>query len=201
MDEKKIKMELSESEELIWYGHPKRRLFTKDERIRMPVSALLVTVFAVYWLLRQDVSVLMLFLVYLALLLVVYNTLVRFLIKIVQRNRTFYALTDERVLIFLVDKDKECKKTAETEIKNLSASVVVNNKDSTGSILFSEKKTIDMLPLKIGNNWPYIFGRPLMVFFDIEDPEKIHRIYKDLRKRIGIDIPESIEKPFSIYDE
>jgi len=205
MNEDLIKTELRDGEKLIWQGKPAKRFLTKHEMIRVPVSTVLVVAFAIYWFSREDVSSTMIIVAALALLYVSYNIFVTLLIKNNRRKRTIYALTDSRLLFILADKNDKVLKSAEIEIAKIAASAVDMNKDGTGSLLFSEKKSVDTFPLRAGNNWTNRKGIFLSaaVFFDIEDPEEVLTEYREIHKETKITDNSSSEgeKAFSKYDE
>ena len=201
MDENSILEHLEPDEKLLWSGSPEKRIFTKHELLRIPVSTVLIIAFAAYWIFRQDVSNLMLAVVAAALSVVFYNTFGKLALKAIHRKRTFYLLTENRVIIILANKTGECKKTAQTYINDLVSSAIALNRDGTGSILFSEYKTTDTLPLKIGDNWPALFGHPMTAFFDIKKPEDVYLLYKNAKKILLAVSGETGTRPLSIYDE
>jgi len=204
MNENLIKAELHEGEKLLWHGMPANRFFTKAELLRVPFSAVLIAAFIIYWSTRKEVNAIMYVIIILTLLYVVYTTFATLFIKNSRRKRTLYAITDTRLLFILADKNDNLLKKSEFDIAKLSNSAIDINKDGTGSLLFSDNKTVDMYPLKSGNNWANRPGGAFTsrVFFDIDAPEDVLKIYKEIHSECHRnDAVSSEDKMFSKYDE
>ncbi len=196
-----LKRELKEDEQLLWSGKPTKKFVTKNELIRIPASLLLIGFFAYYWLTKAEVGTLMEIFAIAATLYVIYTTVVKLFIKQGQRERTYYGLTDSRILMILVKKDGSRKKIAPVSLSSLKSCTVSPNKDGTGSLLFSEGKFADPRILNSANNWS---NYPLPVptaFFDIENPEAVKKQFQELVKESVSESGEATENSFSKYDE
>jgi len=203
MNEDLIRNELGDGEKLMWQGRPANRFLTKHELYRVPVSALLIVAFIIYWFARSDTNTTMVLIMVAALLYVSYSTLSALFIKYSRRKRTGYAMTDSRLIFILADKDGNLKESASVEIAKFFSNALDLNKDGTGSILFSEKKPVDMLPLRTGSNWSTRFkvSFATAAFFDIDRPEDVLNTYKEVYGEAHKNEEKPADKPFSKYDE
>ena len=203
MNEETIRKELSDGEQLVWWGVPTKKIMTKSERLRLPFSTLLIVVFAVYWFMNNEgIEPVMIAIVTAALAFVFYSTVVKLTVKNDRRKRTLYALTGSRLIFMLMDKKTGLRRrTADIDIAKLNGWAVDLNKDGTGTILFSEQKEVSMLPLKVGGNWTANPIAPLMAFFDITEPEEVLRMFKEVRKKNAVETETGDSKTFNKYDE
>ena len=205
MNEESIKQELNEEENLILSTKPERKLFTKNELIRIPISFVLIGGFLVYYhfFAQIDAKVNALTIA-IAAVFILYNVVIKTTIKAIKRNRTTYVLTDKRVIFLLSDRKGNKKRSVSFKISDIISCSVAMNKDGTGSVIFSETKETVTYPLKEGNNWIPYPGGVAPFFFDIVNPEEVRDRFLDIKQTYVKQVRESndlVDRPFSKFDE
>ena len=205
MNKEKISTELDNDEKIIWSGGPGRRIFTKNEIIRNPVSFLVIFGFLVYYIFFAAIDdTLLITTLLIAAVFIVYNVVIKTVIKTVRRNKTIYALTDKHILFLLTANKKERQKSVHLSLNEIKDSTIVKNRDGTGSIVFSLSAEFDLYPIKTGANWGTYPNSVAPVFFDITDPESVKQQFDELKQALPVKTKnksEVSEKPFNKYDD
>ncbi|MCL1830826.1 MAG: hypothetical protein FWG21_05290 [Oscillospiraceae bacterium] len=202
MNEQLINEQLRADEEVVFSATPEKKLFTRNELIRIPISFFLIGIFIVYYCFFAEIdTTVLLITLAVAIAFIVYNTVIKTYIKTAKRRNTIYVITCRRILFILSNGKGKLKKCITFNISGITASAIDMNKDETGSVLFSETREIETYPLKIGNNWISYPGGVVPIFFDILDPTQANDTYIELKQRLSPQQSESNDELFSMYDE
>lgn len=202
MNEEKLKELLGEDEKIIFSASPTKKLYTKNELIRLPISILLIGGFLIYYYFFATIDPMVLALtIAVGLVFIIYNGIVKTILKANKRKNTFYYLTDKNVFFILTKANGEIKKSKSFKVTDFPSVSVVMNKDETGSLLFSETREIENYPLRIGDNWISYPGGVVPFFFDITNPNEAKEKFLEVKKSYVTEQEELGDKPFSKFDQ
>ena len=197
-----ITKELQDDEDILYSGSPVRKLYTPNELIRIPLSFLLIAGFLVYYIFFATIDPKVLALtIAIGVVYVIYNVVVKTILKTLARKQTVYIITGKRLLFVRMDGKGTIKKTVSLKISDIASCSVFMNKDNTGSVIFSASKDPETYPLKIGNNWINYPGGVVPIFFDITDYEEAKTVYNEIRQQYITETEDTDGKPFSKYDD
>lgn len=178
-----IKDELIKDEEILWYGQPNSKvLFSVADIFLIPFS-LLWGGFAMFWEITAIThrAPLLFCLFGIPFVFVgIYIIFGRFIYKSVRKKNTYYAVTNQRILII----NKLINKSLQAEfIQHIPCIDKSVRSSGIGTIKFGNS------PLFIGmygNSGMEFFGsryrKDVPAFYDIEDTEKVYRLVNELRK-------------------
>jgi len=202
MNEEFVKELLGEDEDLFFTATPTRKLFTKNELIRIPISFGLIGAFLIYYYFFATIDPKVVVLtISVAVVFILYNALIKTVIKLVKRNHTIYYITSRNVGFILTDSKGRIKKNLAFKISDVVSCTVVMNKDDTGNVLFSETKQPESYQIKIGNNWISHPSGVVPIFFDITNANEAEEIFSRIRQSIKREKATIDNMSFSKYDE
>ena len=131
-----LENQLRGDEKLLWEGRPKREIiFTSKDAYVIPFI-LLWFGFAIFWegtAIAMGAPLFMKLWGILFVLVSIYIVIGRFFIEAWQRNRTFYGVTNERIIIAVGGANK---KTTSINLNNLPEITLKENKNGTGTVIF-----------------------------------------------------------------
>ncbi|EKQ50979.1 MULTISPECIES: hypothetical protein [unclassified Clostridium] len=106
----------------------------------------------------------------------------RFKIEREEKEKTLYAVTDKRILIFKVTKREEVVRKYINEIKNIDISI---SNDGIGTIRFGEiplhTRMSDATGIKSTLDY---FGEGIPTFYDIPDAKKVYELVNSLKNEM-----------------
>lgn len=187
--------DLSPGERVLWHGQPDPSvLFAKADRFFVPFS-LLWGGFAFFWegsviasLLRgEDRSgnggSLWLFVLFGAAFVVMglYIVAGRFIYKRVKKKRTFYVVTDRRVLTLTTLWGRHLSAAFIDRLPSLQKST---DSGGVGTVHFGEARGWETYYENTGMDF-MSGGRegPVIAFYDIHDPDTVYRLVNEIRER------------------
>jgi hypothetical protein len=182
--EQALRPELSPGERLIWSGAPRQGLrFRVNDILLIPFS-LLWGGFAFFW----EYSVLTtahapFFFALWGIPFVLVGTYIiggRFFLDSYLRARTFYGLTDQRVLIVNGLMSRE---VTALQLRTLAEVSFRERSDGSGSITFGSGNS--MYAMWSGTWWPGMSKKMAPAFDLIDDVRKVQSLIKDAQNRIG----------------
>lgn len=175
--------ELNPGERIYWSGQPQQGLLLRPGDIFLIPFSLMWGGFAIFW---ESMAVAggapFLFALWGVpfVLIGLYMIAGRFIYDIFQRQITYYALTDERVIIISGLYNRNVKSI---QLKNLSEVNLLMKSDGRGTITFGA--TPPMAWLSSGSGWPTSSRYPLPPSFErVEDARSIYQLLKRLQKEI-----------------
>ena len=93
---------LDKNETIVLKTAPTKKLFTRNELIRLPISFSVIAIFLVYYCFFSNIDTNVLYLTLtVATIFIVYNVVIKTIIKAQNRSRTQYILTDKRIFFIL----------------------------------------------------------------------------------------------------
>lgn len=190
MIEEQFRNDLANGEYIVWAGQPVPKLINRSDIFLIPFS-IIISGFAIFWEImalyafRQTGSGMgMIFPIFGIpfILIGLYLLFGRFIYRKLKYKRTFYALTNQRVMVLNTFFGKNLRTQLLNQIPALNKSVSANG---IGSITFG-----DTLPVystlfentgvrPYGNRYRY--GNT-MGFFNIKDVDDVYRMINDQRK-------------------
>jgi Bacterial membrane flanked domain. len=108
----------------------------------------------------------------------IYIILGRFFVDSYQRSRTFYAVTDHRVLIVSGLFNREIKSLS---LSNLSEMSLQERADGSGSILFGPSNPL--YAMWAGTSWPGMSKRMAPAFDLVEDVRHLYEVLRATQRR------------------
>lgn len=202
MDNDLIKQRFSEDEKIVFCSSPEKRIFTKNEKIRFPVSLVLIGGFIAYYIFFTEVDPKIITLtIMVALFYVIYSIGIRTFIKTVNRRNTSYLITDKRICFILTKKDSSIRKFVSYRISDFTYCSVLMNKDNTGSVVFSESRNPEAYQMKAGINWVSYGSGVVPVFFDIVNPNEAKEVYLKLKETVEAASSTADNRSFNKFDE
>lgn len=166
--------ELLINEKIMWTGQPETKFILKSEDIVLSLFGLLITGFLSLFfrgnfITSADLVEISIFTI--MFLAGLYYLFGRFIIDHYEKKRTFYAVTNQRVLII----NNMYKKSVQAElISQIPALIKTVHKDDIGTIQFDNVK-FDMSSESDGYIYPPAFQ-------DIKNVDTIYKLINDLRK-------------------
>jgi hypothetical protein len=181
MFDDKFKSELMVGEKIVWTGQPDSSiLFTKADILLVPVSALWWG-FALFWegsalfLIPEDSPNMIFFLLFGLIFVIVgfYYTIGRFFYRKMKRKRTYYAVTDKRILILSKLWGKKDVQTAYiSSLPSINKSV---NTKGVGVLIFGDNSINQATYANSGLEILGWGGKIAPIFYDIKDADEVYK--------------------------
>ena len=188
---------LKNDEKVIWTGKPEiRKMFSFYDRFLIPISIILAALLFLYEFMaisnlfyslekydRIVFNYLMMFCIgSLFTIFGVYFLIGRFIVKMFIKKNTFYAITDNRIIIIRNGFHNKVKAKDINQLKSMDLSEI---KNGVGTISFYKLPPI----IKIFNNGvleiPFVYHYfDIFAFYDINEVEKTCEIVKKLNAKI-----------------
>ncbi|MGB9929950.1 MAG: hypothetical protein ACPK85_16395 [Methanosarcina sp.] len=166
--------ELLTDEKIIWAGKPETKFILKGEDVVLSLFGLVITGFLSLFFRGDFITSAALFEISIFTIMFLaglYYLFGRFIFDYYEKKRTFYAVTNQRVLIIT----NTYKKNVQAElISQIPALIKTVHKDDIGTIQFDNVK-FDMS----GESNEYIYPP---AFKDIKNVDTIYKLINDLRK-------------------
>ena len=176
-----LRRELSPGERLLWSGTPLQGIRLRAADALMVPFSLLWGGFAFFWEWQVLHSKAPLFFALWGLPFVaigIYIIAGRFFLDSYQRARTFYGLTDQRVLIVGGLMNREVQSLS---LKNLAEVSLQERADRSGSVLFGPSNP--MASMFAGTAWPGMSRRMAPAFDLLADARRVYDLVKDAQRR------------------
>lgn len=175
----KFQRELLQGERLLWTGRPGRGLLAPVDALLVPFS-LLWGGFALFWelgVLRSGAPLIMPLFGAFFVAMGLYFIIGRFFYKAWSSRRTFYAVTDQRVLVLI---ETGPRKLRAAFIKQLPTIHKRMRKDGQGTLTFGASTGFGNLTNLYDNTgmdfFGAFYGTPPPTFHGIEDAERVYRL-------------------------
>jgi hypothetical protein len=187
---------LLKDEQILWNGQPEQKVFFTAMDIFLVPFSLLWGGFAIYWELtvtmigrKGPVFVNIPFLTFGLFFVIIglYFIFGRFIYKTWAKKKTFYAVTNKRVLSLSYTFGQKFQEAVISRAFNISMGV---RKDGIGTLTFGVPQSsfsalfngqqfyantgMDIIP----------FGTPQLAFFDIQNVNKVYKIIMDIKTRV-----------------
>lgn len=171
--------ELPPDETLLWSGRPDSSvLFSKFDILFIPFSAIWCS-FAIFWVISAASSGGFFVVFGFPLLLCgLYITVGRFFYKKARKQRTFYAITDKRVLSIVVDANGQRKHLVCAYLKNIQSDSITMNRGRYGTIVFGTIPSHGGFYLNTGMDFMALGMGDIVTFVDVENAELLVEIYR-----------------------
>lgn len=178
-----VQNELLLNENIIWQGTPSlSKTFTKSDIFLVPFS-IFWGGFAIFWFIAATTAGGMFGLFGIPFVIVgLYFIFGRFIVKKAVKRKTIYAITDIRVLIIRINSSGIKKSVSSAAIRTISSESNSCDKNGIGTIIFGSPPYWHTIYLNTGMD--FFSGNlqnGIIAFFDIEDCEKVIKIYRDLK--------------------
>ena len=166
--------DLLKNEKILWAGQPEPKvLFTRSDFFLVPFSILWFA-FAAFWMIHPVVLLIGLPFV----LFGFYLFVGRFFYKVLRKKRTYYAVTDKRVLILTKLFGKSLKAVYTDSIPVINKSV---RSDGIGTITFGKSTYMRAMYQNSGLEffgWGY--GEYMPAFYDIAGANEVFKMVSEL---------------------
>ena len=182
MEQSIFNNELLKGENLLWFGQPESNIIFSGKDIFLIPFSLLWGGFAIFW----EVSVIRfgapfpfaLFGIPFVLI-GLYFIFGRFIYKVIKKKHTYYAVTNQRVLILTHLVNRNLKAEFINQIPTINKNIRANG---TGTILFGNNSFFGGIYDNTGMELFGSFNRTWFpVFYDIQDAETVYKMVHDLR--------------------
>jgi len=178
--EQVLKTELGRSERLLWSGVPRQGLLFRGTDILVVPISFLWAGFAVFWeysVASKGVPFFFMLWGIPFVLLGLYITVGRFFVDSYQRSRTYYAVTDQRVIILGGLINREVKSLALSGLNDVSLN---ERSDHSGSITFGP--TNPAYAMWSGTVWPGMGKKAAPAFDLIPDVRKVFDLIRERQR-------------------
>jgi len=173
---------LKENETVLWAGQPKMGMQLRDaDIIIIPVSIILIG-FAVglnFIMLQFDAPFIFKIAAVMFGFAGIYFGVIRFILDLIRRKRTYYCITSRRVLVISGSK----KKLQTLPLKNIERLDKTEEKDGSGFIIFGNTNPL----------WPWLIGKFIMPGDNVPGlvliPD-VKTVYAILEEQIKVEMPE-----------
>jgi hypothetical protein len=172
-----LRRELAPAEKMLWFAQPRQGLVLRAVDAFLIPFSLLWGGFAIFW----EVSVMVVgapvfFPLFGAMFVVIglYLILGRFFVDARQRTRTYYAVTNERVIIVSSLLSRSVKSI---DLRTLGEMSLSERRDGSGTIVFGGTSPFDWMSGGMAG-WPGIQGRQASRFELIPD---VRLVYETIR--------------------
>ena len=175
--------ELLPNETILWHGKPSlEKVFTKYDFFLVPFS-ILWGGFAIIWFVMATVFGGVFGLFGIPFIVTgIYIIFRRFLVKKRDKKRTYYAITDTRVLVIKTDRNGNRKSLSSAQIRTIQSESVSYDKNGIGTIMFGATPYWVKMYQNTGMDFFAGFSQSDAVsFFDVENCENVLKIYKDIK--------------------
>jgi hypothetical protein len=179
-----IRAELLPGEHVRWSGRPRKDLlFTRGDLFLVPFSILWFS-FAVSWeisVIAEEGDPFFLLWGIPFLLIGLYFTVGRFVYKRRRRERTFYGVTDRRVLSVTLGRRRTVQAQFIDLIPTMNRSV---RKDGVGTIRFgSNPGPFNALYQDTGMEFMWPYGTDVPTFYDVDDVDRVYDLVQRLSRK------------------
>ncbi len=167
------------NEKLVWTGRPKTGIVFRSSDIFLIPFSLLWCGFSIFWFTTALTSGAPFIFAMFGLPFVVIGIIMvfgRFIIDAKQREKTYYGLTDDRIIIKYGIYTKSIKSL---NIKTLSDIAYVEKNDGSGTINFGQNNPI-MISSNGMNWWPGVNGTPSLDL--IQDVRQVYNKIVEIQK-------------------
>lgn len=192
MTNKKIRINLNEKfsrflkveETILWTGKPKSGILIRDaDIILIPMSIILLgfSIILDYVLIHFESNFIFKFIGVTFALLAIYMGGMRFLFDALKRKRTFYCITNKRVLVISGKKGK----VKTLPLKNIDRLDKTEEKDGSGFLIFGNTNPL----------WPWLFGGFYLVGENVPGLEtlpNVKEVFRILEEQIKVEMPDSL---------
>lgn len=175
---------LLSGERLLWSGQPKQGLLLRPNDLFVFLFSIFWTGFSVFWLVMamQSGAPVFFWLWGLPFVLIgLYLMVGRFLIEMIARKRTYYAVTDQRILFLITWPSRSLQAL---DLKSWPNVTITQEKDGRATLIFSNAAAPSMM---IG--WAGWMPRNrmygLQMFEQIENYQMVYRIIRDAQTALG----------------
>ena len=166
--ENEVTEELEPDEQIIWTGQPDtKKLFTRADIFLVPFTLLWtgMPVFMVTTTRNIPFSIFMILPLFF-IVIGMYITFGRFIVKTYRKKRTIYALTDRRVIEITDTSRRRVKTAVYSRIPNLSYS---QGRSGGGSITFGNENAAVRMYANTGMDFMMLQREGMPAFYDLED--------------------------------
>jgi hypothetical protein len=175
---------LLSGERLLWSGQPKQGLLLRPNDFMTFFFSLFWTGFSVFWVLMAVKSGAPAFFWLWGLPFVIigiYLMAGRFLFEMAARRRTYYAVTDQRILILISWPNRSLQAL---DLKNRSDVTITQEKNGRATLVFSNGNLPAMMTGWVG--WmPRNKMYGLQMFEQIENYQMVYRVIRDAQMALG----------------
>jgi len=181
-----ISKELLPNETILWNGQPSlEKTFTKFDIFLVPFS-ILWGGFAIIWFVIATVVGGIFGLFGIPFVVIgIYIMFGRFLVKKENKKRTYYAITNARLLVIKTDHKGNKKSLHSAQIHSITGEVVSYDKKGIGTIVFGTTPYWFRMYQNTGMDFFTGFSQSNAVsFFDIANCESVLKIYTDLKYQL-----------------
>jgi len=178
----KFQSNLSGNEAILWTGHPKRGLMLRGSDAFMIPFSILWGGFAIFWEYTAYTSGAPKFFLVIGgafVLMGLYLIFGRFIFDALKRNKTYYAVTNERVIIL---SEFFANKTQSLNLKTLSEISLSEKSNGSGTITFGQQNPFSSW--MTGMHWPGMGQNQAPMFELSEEVANVYNIIRDAQKRI-----------------
>lgn len=176
--------ELLKNEEILWSGQPENTIFTTSDIFLIPFS-LIWGGFAVFWEISTIIASAPFFFSLFGIPFVImgfYLIFGRFIFKSIKKKHTYYAITNQRILILSNLRSSNLQAEFIRQIPCINKSVKSNG---IGTIKFGNSPYLTGM---YGNSGVEFFGNrytnDIPVFYDIQDVEAVYKLINEIRQDI-----------------
>jgi hypothetical protein len=169
--------ELATSEKVVWFGQPRQGIVLRSMDALLIPFSLLWGGFAIFWEISTFVIGAPVFFSLFGLIFVVigiYLIVGRFFVDAKQRTQTFYAVTNDRVIIVSGLFSRTVKSI---DLKTLGEMSLSERRDGRGSIVFGSASPFEWLQGGMPG-WPGMGTRQASRFELIENARKVYELIR-----------------------
>ncbi|NLL91432.1 MAG: hypothetical protein GX222_03320 [Ruminococcaceae bacterium] len=203
MEYNAIKNAIYDGENILWSGKPLLKgAFRKFDLRRIPMfvlwlaaSVLMLTLPVIDPL--QDIAMKVL-----VILCFIYYSFGRIIMKNYRKKKSFYAITDRRVLWIIEKRDSNKNFVSQIPLTDVKEPQLTLFNDGSGTIVFGKMPKSYYTGMNSGlESYRSGNSRVMPAFFDIENPNEVFSIFEKAQKEALANLPEAdgMEEQ-SIYD-
>lgn len=181
-----IKDELMLGEEIIWCGQPnKSKIFSKSDAFLVPFS-LFWGGFAIVWTILATKYEGSFGIIGIPFIIIgIYFIVGRFFAKRYNKNHTYYAITNSRILIVKTDLNEDKVGIVSAKVDMIEKESCVTDKNGVGTITFGQLLPSQAIYLNTGLE--FLSGllngdNNVVAFVDIEDCDEVLSLYRKVRE-------------------
>ncbi len=179
-----IRSELLKDEEILWEGQPSLQVnFTKGDLFLVPFS-ILWEGFVLFWeysVLNSGAPVIFPFFGALFIVFGLYFVFGRFIYKRIRKSKTYYAVTNKRVIALVDNYSRGVDAEYIDRIPCINKTV---RPDGIGSLVFGNGSFKSAMYANSGMEFFYIgYSKSVLAFYDIEEADNVYRIINEIRNR------------------
>lgn len=179
-----ISQELDQNEQILWSGQPNPNVyFAKGDLFLVPF-ALLWSGFAfsaTFGTIVHGAPGLFTIMPALFCIVGLYITIGRFIYKRIRKLKTYYVLTNKRVLEIIMTRSRKTKEIYLSQMQGLNSTV---NRNKRGSITFSNANFFQNFYANTGMDFGMNQQSGFPAFYDVDNVEVPLRILKQQRKNV-----------------